>query len=65
VATEFTVYTKVLPGHERAVREEIERATKDPQRQKSVQEIGTLHEARWVLFDNDTRLMFASSFDGS
>jgi hypothetical protein len=65
VMSEFTVYTNVKPGHEKAVREEIERATHDPHRAEAVKEIGTLHEARWVLFDNDTRLMFCSSFDGS
>jgi hypothetical protein len=65
VMTEFTVITKVKPGHEKALREAIERATHDPRRAQAVQEIGTLHEARFVLFDNDTRLMFCSSFDGT
>ncbi len=64
VMTEFTVYTHVKPGHEKAVREEIGRTSHDPRRAEAVQEIGTLHEARFVLFDNDTRLMFCSSFDG-
>ncbi len=65
VVTEFTVYTNVKPGHEKAVREAIVQASRDPRREEAVKQIGTLHEARWVLFDNDTRLMFASSFDGS
>jgi len=26
--------------------------------------IASIHEARFVLFDNDTRLLFATSFDG-
>ena len=26
--------------------------------------IGTLHESRWVLFDDGKRLLFASTFDG-
>ena len=26
--------------------------------------IATIHEARFVLFDKDTRLLFATSFDG-
>jgi hypothetical protein len=65
VITEFTVYTNVKPGHEKAVRETIERTTHDPRRAEAVKEIGTLHEARFVLFDDDTRLMFCSSFDGS
>lgn len=65
VMTEFTVITNVKPGHEQAVREALERATHDPRRAEAVQEIGTLHEARFVLFDDDKRLMFCSSFDGS
>jgi hypothetical protein len=65
VVTEFTVYTNVKPGDEKAVREAIVQATRDPRREEAVKQIGTLHEARWVLFDNDTRLMFASSFDGT
>lgn len=63
--TEFTVFPKVKPGHGKAIREELERARQDPRRVQAIQEIGTLHEARWVLFDNDTRLLFCSSFDGS
>jgi hypothetical protein len=27
--------------------------------------IATIHEARFVLFDDNTRLLFATSFDGS
>ena len=27
--------------------------------------IASIHEARFVLFDEDTRLLFATSFDGS
>jgi hypothetical protein len=65
VMTEFTIFTNVKSGHEKAVREEIERATHDPRRAEAVQEIGTLHEARFVLFDNDRRLLFCSSFDGT
>jgi hypothetical protein len=65
VVTEFTVFTNVKQGHEKAVREAIERFTRDPRRSAAIREIGTLHEARYVLFDNDTRLMFCSSFDGS
>ena len=26
--------------------------------------VGTLHDMRFVFFDNDTRLLFATSFDG-
>lgn len=65
VMTEFTVFTNVKPGHEKAVRETIDQFSDDHRRAEALQEIGTLHEARFVLFDNDRRLMFCSSFDGS
>src|SRR3954470_9728839 len=30
-----------------------------------IQLIGTIHFARWVIIDNDTRLLFISNFDGT
>lgn len=65
VMTEFTIFTKIKPGHGKAVREALNRARNDPRRAQAIQEIGTLHESRFALFDNDTRLLFCSSFDGS
>lgn len=26
--------------------------------------VGTLHDMRWVIFDNDTRVLFATTYDG-
>ena len=65
VRTEFTIMATVKPGHEQIVRETIERGQRDPDRLAATKALGTLHEARWVIFDNGTRVMFASSFDGS
>jgi hypothetical protein len=65
VRTEFTLMANVKPGHEQVVRQMIERGNADLQRAEAVKALGTLHEARWVIFDNDTRVMFASSFDGT
>ena len=36
----------------------------NPEVQQAINQIGTLHEARFVLLDGGKRLMFASSFDG-
>jgi hypothetical protein len=36
----------------------------NPRTQEAVNEIGTLHEARFVMLDGGTRLLFASTFDG-
>jgi hypothetical protein len=32
--------------------------------EKLVDRLGTVHDLRFVIFDNDTRLLFASTFDG-
>ena len=64
--TGYTALLKVLPGHEKTLREMIEADQRTPDKtEQALREIGTLHEFRWVLFDNDTRLMFASVFDGT
>jgi hypothetical protein len=65
VRTEFTVFGNVKPGQEKAVHETIVRGQRDPRGQEAFHSIGTLHEARFVLFDNDTRVLFCSSFDGT
>jgi hypothetical protein len=65
VATEFSVFVPIKPGEGQATRDAITKVTHDPRRDEAVLQIGTVHEARFVLFDNDTRLMFCSSFDGT
>jgi hypothetical protein len=62
--TAFTFFADVLPGHEKALREGIEADQRDPRSYDVIREIATLHEFRWVLFDEDRRVMFCSSFDG-
>ncbi|TJZ99273.1 hypothetical protein [Actinacidiphila oryziradicis] len=68
VCSEFTVFTKIKPGHADAMREDLATlaaGSADVTARGALREIGTLHDARHVLFDNDTRHMFASVFDGS
>ena len=55
----------MIPGHERTLRDLLEGDQDNPDGIKAIEEIGTLHEFRWVLLDDDRRLLFASSFDGS
>ncbi len=62
--SEFLAIGEVIPGHEEELRETLKRHMADSRTQQAVIQIGTLHEARFVLLDGDTRLMFASSFDG-
>ena len=63
VRTEFTIIAKVKPGHEKAVRETI-LSQPEGANMEALKQIGTLHESRFVLLDNDTRILFCSSFDG-
>ena len=62
--TGFTAIVKVLPGHEQTLRETIAADQVKPEVQEAFQEIGTLHEFRWAMFDDDRRMIFASAFDG-
>ncbi len=68
VASELSVFLKVKPGRERQLREHLDKEREDAvqsaEAQQILADIGTLHEARYVLFDDDTRLMIATSFDG-
>ncbi|MFG2606430.1 hypothetical protein ACGFT2_23190 [Streptomyces sp. NPDC048514] len=68
VCSEFTVFTKIKPGEAEALREDLAAmadAAQDADAHAAVRQIGTLHDARHVIFDDDTRFMFASVFDGS
>ena len=59
--TEFTIIVPLKPGGADKLREQVlpnvswEAAVK----------LGTLHNARVVIFDNDTRVLFATMLDGS
>ena len=63
--TEFTVIADVIPGHEDTLRQVLAEHMDNPLTQAAIDDIGTLHEARFVLLDGGKRLMFCSSFDGS
>ncbi|GAA2777232.1 hypothetical protein GCM10010521_64990 [Streptomyces rameus] len=65
---EFTVFTEIKSGHADAMRDDLATladASNDQRVHAALRQIGTLHDARHVIFDNDTRHMFASVFDGS
>ena len=63
---ELTTFWKVKPGHEKQIREALETLNRWPLEQKTHagRLIGTLHDRRWVLFDNDTRMLFCTNYDG-
>ncbi len=70
VVCELSVFLKVKPGHEKQIREVFtsiaatDTADQGALSHKVLESVGTLHESRQVLFDNDTRLLIATSFDG-
>jgi len=66
---EFLVMTKLVPGGADGIRAWHAKRVADPSKEAetraALREIGTLHDSRQVIFDNDTRFIFASVFDGS
>jgi hypothetical protein len=61
-SNEFTVILPLKPGGAQRMREMFAGFTGD--RQQNTDRIGTVHDLRFVIFDNDTRCIFASTFDG-
>jgi hypothetical protein len=60
-SNEFTIITTLKPGGAERLRQKLSTPRSGDDRRLT---IGTLHEMRYVIFDNDTRLLFASTFDG-
>jgi hypothetical protein len=60
VATEFTLVVPLKPGAADRIREMVKSV--DP---SAIGDLGTIHEVRAAIFDNDTKLLVASTFDGS
>jgi hypothetical protein len=64
--SEFSLFFRVKPGSESALRKAVEALQSSPGYRPGDYDmpIVSIHEARFVLFDDDTRLLFATSFDG-
>ena len=64
--SEFSLFFHVLPGHAAELRQSLRELQDTPGYRPGDygMAIGTIHEARFVLFDDDTRLAFITSFDG-
>jgi hypothetical protein len=64
--SEFSLFFRVRPGHEDDLREAVQALQDGPGYRPGDYDmpIAVIHEARFVLFDGDTRLLFATSFDG-
>ena len=62
-AQELTIIARLKPGGAERLRKLFgEGFTGD--RQRITDRMGTVHDLRFVIFDNDTRMLFASTFDG-
>jgi hypothetical protein len=64
--SEFTLFFHVKPGHEGQIREAVRALQNTPGYRPGDYKmpISSIHEARFAVFDNGTRLLFATSFDG-
>jgi hypothetical protein len=64
--TEFSLFFQVRSGHGADLRQALQDLQNHPGYRPGEYNmaITTIHEARFVLFDGDTRLLFATSFDG-
>ena len=64
-SNEFTLINKLKPGGAERLRKKLASDSKfTNQNQVFADRIGTLHDLRFVIFENDTRLLFATTFDG-
>jgi hypothetical protein len=64
--SEFSLFFDVKPGHGEALREAVRTLQNHPGYRPGDYNIAiaTIHEARFVLFDDDRQLAFITSFDG-
>jgi hypothetical protein len=64
--TEFSLFFRVRNGQGAHLRRALQDLQDHPGYRPGEYNmaIATIHEARFVLFDDDTRLLFATSFDG-
>src|SRR3954470_20413847 len=64
--SEFSLFFHVRSGQEVEIREAVNALQGSPGYRPGdyALPIASIHEARFVLFDDDTRLLFATSFDG-
>ncbi|MCW2240557.1 hypothetical protein [Azospirillum canadense] len=58
----LTAISKIKEGQAPQLRATLEKLTSA--HGGKISELGTIHMVRWVIFDNDTRLLFATNFDG-
>ena len=60
-AREFTLILPFKPGGAKRMRERLKDYTPDG---RMLDKVATVHDLRFVIFDNDTRAVFATTYDG-
>src|SRR6185312_12014768 len=64
-SNEFTIIANLKPGGAERLRQKLAASSKlGRQNQSLLDRMGTIHDLRFLIFDNDARLLFASTFDG-
>jgi len=64
-SNEFTLIMKLKPGGAERLRQKLGSDSQlGGQNQSLMDRMGTVHDLRYLVFDNYTRLLFASTFDG-
>jgi len=64
-SNEFTIIANLKPGGAERLRQKLGSGSQlGGQNQSLMDRMGTVHDLRYLVFDNDTRLLFASTFDG-
>src|SRR5262249_12635094 len=58
--SEMTAILKLKPGGAERLRAKLA----DPRGYGAAERVGTVHDMRYVIFDNDTRLLFCTAYDG-
>ena len=67
LTSEWTLFAKLKPGHAEKLREYAKTRRAEANKTGAtdvVIGVGTVHDYRWVIFDNDTQVLFMSNFDG-
>ena len=63
-SNEFTLLMRFKPGGAERLRSKLGPDTFRDQNQVLMDRVGTVHDLRYSIIDDDTRLLFASTFDG-
>ena len=60
---ELTVIAPLKPGGAARLRASLN-DDEESHLRRGVAKVGTVHDMRWLIFDDDTRVLFATAYDG-